>query len=105
MNLPARYAEMIQSIVDTTGMHPGMLHIHCGMAIYLGALLLLKGPRAPLHALCAVAAAEFFNEVMDRIQHGSWRWPDTSADIVLTLFWPTMCYLVARWTARRRSRR
>ena len=29
-----------------------------------------------------------FNEVMDRLHYGSWRWPDTLGDVANTLFWP-----------------
>ena len=46
--------------------------------------------------LSVVAAAEAFNEIMDRIFFGSWRWPDTTSDIVNTLFWPTVICLAVR---------
>ena len=43
-----------------------------------------------------VAAAEAFNEIMDRLNFGSWRWADTTSDIANTLFWPTVICLGIR---------
>ena len=44
-----------------------------------------------------VAIAEVFNEAMDRLHYGSWRWPDTASDVVNTLFWPTVICIGVRW--------
>ncbi|MEG8023632.1 hypothetical protein QP162_02670 [Sphingomonas aurantiaca] len=43
-----------------------------------------------------VVAGEAFNEIMDRMTFGSWRWEDTSLDILNTLLWPTVICLGVR---------
>ena len=35
-------------------------------------------------------------EIMDRLTFGSWRWEDTSLDILNTLLWPTVICLGVR---------
>ena len=45
---------------------------------------------------CVVAAGEAFNEIMDRLNYGSWRWDDTLVDVANTMFWPTVICLGVR---------
>ncbi len=96
MDIPARYAELINQIGDGTGMADSLLHVHAGMAVLL-ATRVITGRRlsTPL-PLAMVALAELVNEVLDRIHWGSWRWSDTSSDIINTLFWPTMLFVGLR---------
>ncbi|MXO86494.1 hypothetical protein GRI38_10705 [Altererythrobacter aurantiacus] len=106
MNIVDAYAQLTQGIVDLTGMSRPMLHIHAGMAIYLTTQFALRDRRGSLFALIAVLQLELFNEVMNRLAKGTWNWPDTSSDIALTIFWPSLCYGVStyrrhRWTAPR----
>ncbi len=101
MDPVASYAQLIQAIVDFTGMSRPMLHMHAGMAIYLIAQLMLGTRRGSLLALSVVLEIELFNEVMNRLHYGSWRWADTCADISLTLFWPTLSYAVSQMRCRR----
>ena len=95
MSLVHAYAQFTQSIVDLTSMSRPMLHIHAGMAIYLVTQFALRDRRGSLIALVAVLQLELFNEIMNRLDKGAWHWADTSADIALTIFWPTLCYAVS----------
>ena len=95
------YAHFTQSIVDLTGMSRPMLHIHAGMAIYLVTQFALRDRRGSLIALVAVLQLELFNEIMNRLDKGAWHWADTSADIALTIFWPTLCYAVSVYRRHR----
>ncbi len=90
MDIFAAYAQLTQDIVNITGMSRPMLHLHAGMAIYLGAQVVLGTRRGSLVAVVFVLQIELLNEMMNRFYHGSWRWADTSQDIALTLFWPTL---------------
>lgn len=83
-------------IGDGTGLPDTILHIHAGMAILLLARLVTGRSLGTLVPLSFVAAAEAANEVLDRIDYGSWRWADTLSDIGNTLFWPTVICLAVR---------
>ena len=87
--LAALWHAFITWIGDGTGLPDTILHIHAGMAVLLVAL----GTLVPLSW---VAVAEGANEVLDRIEFGSWRWADTLSDVGNTLFWPTVICLAVR---------
>lgn len=110
MDIPSAYAQLTQEIVNVTGMTRPMLHMHAGMAIYLLGQLLLGTRRGSFLAIMLVLQIELFNELMNKLYNGTWRWPDTREDIALTLFWPIMCYVVSnyrrwRWAQAFEARR
>lgn len=96
MDIPALYARMIQAIGDGTGMADSLLHVHAGMAVLLITRIVTGYRLSTPVPLAVVALAELVNEVLDRIYWGSWRWEDTSLDILNTMFWPTMLFIGLR---------
>jgi hypothetical protein len=105
MDLVATYNESADALVRLAQLPRGVLHVHLGMLIYLACQLVLGTRRGSLAAVAVTLALALFHEVMNRIFHGSWRWEDTRGDLVLSLFWPAMCYAVSvlrrrRWQAR-----
>jgi len=94
--LSARYHGVIQWIGDGTGLPDTILHIHAGMAVLLLARVATGRSLGTLIPLGMVVLAEAFNESMDRILFGRWRWPDTTSDIINTLLWPTVICLAVR---------
>ena len=96
MDIPALWARFIQWIGDGTGLPDTILHIHAGMAVLLLARMVTRRSLGTFVPLSVVVAAEGANEVLDRMHYGSWRWPDTTADLVNTLFWPTVICLAVR---------
>jgi len=94
--LSARYHALIEWIGDGTGLPDIILHIHAGMAVLLVARIVSGRSLGTLIPLGVVLLAEAFNEIMDRLHYGSWRWADTTTDIVNTLFWPTVICLAVR---------
>lgn len=88
--IPAQYHRFIDWIGDGTGLPDTILHIHAGMTVLMLARLATKRSLGSLVPLSFVVLAEGFNEVMDRLYFGSWRWPDTTSDVINTLFWPTV---------------
>ncbi len=46
--------------------------------------------------LVVAVAAELVNEGFDRVRTGSWRLPDTIADIVNSVLWPVVMFGLAR---------
>lgn len=97
MALSVPYHDLVAWLVAESGMTRPMLHVHAGMAIYLGMQLALRTRRGSTLAWLAVFQVALFNEAMNRLYHGSWRWADTGEDLMLTLFWPTICLAVSKW--------
>ncbi|MCH2240164.1 MAG: hypothetical protein A2792_10255 [Sphingomonadales bacterium RIFCSPHIGHO2_01_FULL_65_20] len=95
-DLLSLYIEFIQWTGDGTGLPDTILHIHAGMAVLLLARLLTRKSLGSLVPLAFVVVAELGNEIMDRLHYGSWRWPDTSMDVLNTLLWPAVLSLAIR---------
>lgn len=95
-DLLSLYIEFIQWIGDGTGLPDTILHIHAGMAVLLLARLLTRKSLGSLVPLAFVVVAELGNEIIDRLHYGSWRWPDTSMDVLNTLLWPAVLSLAIR---------
>jgi hypothetical protein len=88
--IPKLYHQMIDAIGDGTGLPDTILHIHAGMALLMLARLVTRRSFGTFIPWYVVAAGEAFNEIMDRLNFGAWRWEDTSLDIINTLLWPTV---------------
>ena len=96
MQVSAEYASLVQWIRNNTDASDPVLHIHAGMAVLVLARLLTRYPLShpvPLLIVVVVASA---NEVLNRLNFGSWRWDDTLLDIANTMFWPTVICLGVR---------
>jgi hypothetical protein len=95
--VPALYHRFIIWIGDGTGLPDTILHIHAGLAVLMLARVATRRSLGSFVPLSFVVAAEAANELLDRLHYGSWRWPDTSNDIVHTLFWPLVICLGVRF--------
>lgn len=73
-----------------------LAHVHGGMLILLLARLVTRRSLATPVPLLCVVVLQIANECIDRINHGSWRWPDTIADTINTLLWPTVLFIGLR---------
>lgn len=82
-------------MANTLRLDHATLHVHVGMVIWV-ACVVIAGDIGAWWPLAAVTAAELFNEVLDRLREGSWRVPDTIADIVNSVFWPLVLFTLAR---------
>ena len=82
-------------MANTLRLDHATLHVHVGMVIWV-VCVLIAGDMGAWWPLAAVTAAELFNEVLDRLREGSWRVPDTIADIVNSVFWPLVLFTLAR---------
>ena len=78
------------------------LHIHVGLAIFLGAALLFRWPLRSWKPWLVVAAAALAGEVWDLrdtlVLGGPIPWAGQGKDLVSTTFWPTVLMLLARGT-------
>jgi hypothetical protein len=82
------YEHFTWAVGDRTGATDTLVHVHAGMALLLLARVVTGRSLATPVPFLVVCACELVNEVLDRISSGSWNWPDTSMDVVNTLFWP-----------------
>src|SRR6478735_9018136 len=105
MNFAAAYERFIQWIGDGTGAPDSLLHVHAGMAVLLTARLVTGRSLATPIPFVVVCLAELGNEVLDRLNHGSWMWADTSLDVVNTLFWPLVLMVGLRVRRSREGKR
>lgn len=96
LDLIAGYAGIIAWIGKSTHISDTVLHIHAGMAILLAIRVISGKSLASFVPFAFVVAAQLGNEFMDRLYHGSWRWPDTIDDMIATLFWPFLISTVVR---------
>lgn len=108
MELAETYHSLVNGLVDALGASHAIMHVHVGLGIYLAVQLIVRTRRGSMVALNTVFAAEMLNELMDRLATGSWRWPDTLADVALTMMWPVAITLVSQhrrrqWEVRARQ--
>ena len=96
MGIADLYQRIVLWIGDGTGASDALLHVHAGMAVLLLARVVTRRSLATPIPFAVVCLAELANEVLDRVSHGSWFWPDTGLDIVNTLFWPLVLMLGLR---------
>ncbi|HEX7857280.1 MAG TPA: hypothetical protein VF503_26660 [Sphingobium sp.] len=92
------YQHVIDEIVSYSGGPDKFAHMCVGLTIWLLSAILLRRPLYHWLPLTVVALLEGGNEVLDRIAYGSWRWEDTSRDIIATLFWPVVLAIALRFT-------
>ncbi|MDU8946163.1 hypothetical protein [Ovoidimarina sediminis] len=86
-------------VKEALGVSEEVLHVHLGLAVFLGLALLLRRRRfgvalAWLILLCLQA----LNEALDARDWIMWtgdvNWRETLADFAQTLFWPTVLLLL-----------
>ena len=104
MNFPALYEQLTHWIGDGTGASDALLHVHAGMAVLFLARVVTGRSLATWVPFSAVCAAEFANEVLDRLYYGAWRFPDTLYDVINTLFWPFVLMIGLRMRRAREVR-
>ena len=97
------YAAVKEVIANDTGFANTVLHIHGGMLILLLARIVTRRSLGTFVPFIVVLAFELLNEAIDRLNHGAWRWGDTTSDIINTLFWPFILSLGIRLRPLRRN--
>jgi hypothetical protein len=83
------------------GIDDWLLHTHVGMAIFLLIIVVFRRTMASPWPFAAVLVCEAINEYFDSLTYGSWRIPDTMRDVIFTLMWPFLIFLLAKTHAIR----
>ncbi|MGJ7542283.1 hypothetical protein [Variovorax sp. LT1R16] len=89
-------------IVSATGLSKDALHLYAGLSVFLIVAAITRKQIAswlPWSMVFAVAVtAEFLDMRDDVLSLGYWRWAASLHDLVNTIFWPTVFFLLARST-------
>ena len=89
-------------LVQATDLSKDALHVYVGLGVMLLVAILLRRPLRdwrPLAAVALVAVAGEIWDVIDRLSHGGTpRWSLNWKDVWNTMFWPTVLFLMARFT-------
>lgn len=88
------------ALVSMTGLSKDALHIYVGLAVFLLTAFILRKSLRSLIPLVVVLIAAVAGELLDRrddlLSLGRWRWGASLHDVINTLFWPTVLWLVFR---------
>jgi hypothetical protein len=100
-HLIAIYAGAKRSLGTMAGATEDLLHVHAGLLIFFGAALLLRRRMRSRIPVALVWAFALGNELVDAFSPGAsaTAW-EPAADIVNSVFWPTLLFLLARRRAR-----
>ena len=105
MDLISLYESITLSLGQETGASDSLLHVHAGMAVLLLTRIVSGRSLAtpiPFLIVCLFAVG---NEILDRMNHGLWRWPDTLGDVLNTIFWPLVLMVGLRLRRSRDAKR
>ncbi|MBN9317264.1 MAG: hypothetical protein J0I99_16090 [Devosia sp.] len=99
------YNALKTELSELLGITKDALHIHIGLAIFLGVALVFRRSLASWIPWLALLAFELANELMDifHLHKGAigFEMGDSLKDILNTMFWPTVVLIAARWQRRR----
>lgn len=89
-------------VIQATGLSRDALHVYLGMLVFLLSAAILRkriGSPAPWVAATVAACALEALDARDDMQlFGHWRIGASAHDIVNTMFWPTVLFLIARYS-------
>jgi cell shape-determining protein MreD len=89
-------------LAEVTSLGKDALHVYVGLGVMLAVAIAFRRPLSDWRPLLAVALASIAGElwdVIDTFSHGGRpRWSGNTKDIWNTLFWPTVFFLLARFT-------
>jgi hypothetical protein len=87
-------------LVSILGLSKDALHVYVGLGVFFLAHLVLRRPLRSLLPLALVLLAAIAGEALDMRDDlatlGYWRWQASLGDILNTLFWPSVVWLLAR---------
>lgn len=88
-------------IIDVTGLAKDALHVHIGLALFIGTRLFWRGRGGWVVAWLVALAGTLTGELLDSVGTAApgHRRPDAAHwhDIWNTMMWPTLFLLVGRW--------
>jgi hypothetical protein len=97
---PLQSAKMV--LIEATSLGKDALHVYVGLGVMLAIAIAFRKPLSDWRPILAVAVASVAGElwdIVDTFSHGGQpRWSGNAKDVWNTLFWPTVLFLLARFT-------
>lgn len=94
------YSMLKRELGETLGASADLLHLHLGLVIFVVTALLLRRRMRSVWPLAIVAAFALINEMIDYAVNEPWSATRSAVDVVNTLFWPMVLFLLARRSVR-----
>ena len=94
-SLPDTYAGWKTAMSNATGATEDLLHVHFGVLIFVVVAVLFRRRMHSLWPVSMVWAFALVNELVDYFAL-EWRLDTSALDVLNTVFWPTILFLVAR---------
>ncbi len=89
------------ALVSTIGLSKDALHVYVGLGVFLVAMFISRKPLNSIFPVAVVLFAALTGEALDMSDDiasvGYLRWKASLADIINTLFWPLVIWLLACW--------
>jgi len=95
LELANRYSALKNAMADATGATEELLHVHFGLLIFIATAVVFRRRMHSFWPVSLVWAFALANEIVDYFVPG-WVAFTSFLDVVNTVFWPTMLFLVAR---------
>jgi len=100
---PSTVQDIKWAIVELTGLSKDALHVYVGLGVLFAVAAVSRRRLRSIIPLLVVLAVAFAGELLDLRDDlagtGRWRWRSSLYDVMNTLFWPTIIWLLARFTA------
>lgn len=97
---PLLYNALKTDLSTLLGISKDALHIHLGLALFIGLVVILRRSPSSWLAWLIVLAFELANELMDFFHWhaGAWSFElgDSGKDLINTMVWPTVILILAR---------
>lgn len=93
--LADQYAAIKRAMSDATGATEDLLHVHFGLLIFIVVAVVFRRRLHSAWPVTIVWAFALANEAVDYFAEG-WVLVPSVLDVVNTVFWPTVLFLVAR---------
>lgn len=97
-----RYKAFADWVVVQAGGSDKLVHLNVGLLLWIAAALVLRRPLRSRVPLLVVAAIQVANEAVDYHVRTGWTWQDTLLDMLATLGWPTVIWLMLAIGGRKR---
>ena len=85
-----------RALEQSLGMTDDLLHVHVGLALFVLAALVTRRRMRSRWPIAIVAVFAVANEVIDYFASGTWSPWLPAVDILNTMLWPIVLFLLAR---------
>ena len=90
------YSATKRALGESVGMGDDLLHVHIGLALFVFTALMMRRRMRSWWPLGIVAAFAILNEAIDYFATEGWSAQLSALDVVNTVVWPLVLFLLAR---------